>query len=70
VPRAAKQAALRIIGHNKAVAAADLRKASAIGASRVDRRTVRHPGYWASQRARKRIEEAFAWVKTIAGHMP
>jgi transposase len=36
-------------------------------ASRVDRRTVRHPGYWASQRARKRIEEAFAWVKTIAG---
>jgi hypothetical protein len=35
--------------------------------SRVDRRTVRHPGYAASQRARKRIEEAFAWIKTIAG---
>jgi transposase len=35
-------------------------------ASRIDRRTVRHPGYLASQRARKRIEEAFAWVKTIA----
>jgi transposase len=35
--------------------------------SRIDRRTVRHPGYLASQRARKRIEEAFAWVKTIAG---
>jgi transposase len=33
----------------------------------IDRRTVRHPGYLASQRARKRIEEAFAWVKTIAG---
>jgi hypothetical protein len=35
--------------------------------SRIDRRTVRHPGYLASQRARKRIEEAFAWIKTIAG---
>jgi transposase len=34
--------------------------------SRIDRRTVRHPGYAASQRARKRIEEAFAWIKTIA----
>jgi hypothetical protein len=31
--------------------------------SRIDRRTA---GYLASQRARKRIEEAFAWVKTIA----
>jgi transposase len=36
-------------------------------ASRIDRRTVRHPGYLASQRARKRIEEAFAWIKTVAG---
>ena len=35
--------------------------------SRIDRRTVRHPSYLASQRARKRIEEAFAWIKTIAG---
>ena len=35
--------------------------------SRIDRRTVRHSGYLASQRARKRIEEAFAWIKTIAG---
>jgi hypothetical protein len=35
--------------------------------SRIDRRTVRHPGYLASQRARKRIEEAFGWIKTIAG---
>jgi transposase len=35
--------------------------------SRIDGRTVRHPGYRASQRARKRIEEAFAGVKTIAG---
>jgi transposase len=35
--------------------------------SRIDRRTVRHRGYLASQRARKRIEEAFAWVKIVAG---
>ena len=32
-----------------------------------DRRTTRHPGYGASQRVRKRIEEAFGWIKTIAG---
>jgi IS5 family transposase len=35
--------------------------------SAIDRRTVRHPGYAASQRSRKRIEEAFGWMKTIAG---
>jgi transposase len=35
--------------------------------SAIDRRTTRHPGYAASQRARKRIEEAFGWMKTIAG---
>jgi hypothetical protein len=34
--------------------------------SRIDRRTVRHPGYVASQHARKRFEGAFAWIKTIA----
>ena len=27
----------------------------------------RHPGYGASQRIRKRIEEAFGWMKTIGG---
>ena len=32
----------------------------------VDRRTTRHPGYTLSQRLRKRIEEPFGWVKTIA----
>ena len=26
-----------------------------------------HPGSLASRRARKQIEEAFAWIKTIAG---
>jgi transposase len=35
--------------------------------SAVDRRTTRHAGYARSQRARKRIEEAFGWIKTIAG---
>ena len=35
--------------------------------SAIDRRTTRHPGYAASQRLRKRIEEAFGWMKTIAG---
>ncbi len=33
----------------------------------IDGRTTRHPGYKVSQRRRKRIEEVFAWVKTIAG---
>ena len=35
--------------------------------SSIDARTTRHPGYAVSQRARKRIEEAFSWAKTIAG---
>jgi transposase len=35
--------------------------------SAMDRRTTRHPGYAASQRVRKRIEEAFGWIKTVAG---
>jgi transposase len=35
--------------------------------SAIDRRTTRHPGYGASQRIRKRIEEAFGWIKTVAG---
>ena len=35
--------------------------------SAVDRRTTRHPGYGASQRIRKRIEEAFGWMKAIGG---
>jgi len=34
--------------------------------SAIDRRTTRHPGYAASQRIRKRIEEAFGWIKEIA----
>jgi transposase len=34
--------------------------------SAIDSRTTRHPGYAASQRVRKRIEEVFAWAKTVA----
>jgi hypothetical protein len=37
------------------------------GCSAVDARTTRHPGYAASQRIRKRIEEAFGWMKTVGG---
>jgi transposase len=33
--------------------------------SAIDARTTRHPGYATSQRIRKRIEEAFGWMKTI-----
>jgi transposase len=35
--------------------------------SAIDGRTTRHRGYAASQRIRKRIEEAFGWIKTVAG---
>jgi len=35
--------------------------------SAIDGRTTRHPGYAASQRTRKRIEEAFGWIKTTGG---
>jgi len=35
--------------------------------SAIDGRTTRHPGYAVSQRIRKRIEEAFGWMKTVGG---
>ena len=35
--------------------------------SRGFRRTTRHPGYAASQRLRKCIEEGFGWIKTTGG---
>jgi transposase len=35
--------------------------------SAIDGRTIRHPGYAVSQRARKRIEECFGWIKAGAG---
>ena len=36
------------------------------GGSAIDGRTTRHAGYVISQRKRKRIEECFGWLKTIA----
>jgi transposase len=36
------------------------------GGSAIDQRTTRHAGYTVSQRKRKRIEECFGWLKTIA----
>jgi transposase len=35
--------------------------------SRIDGRTATQPGYVISQRIRKRIEEIFGWLKTVAG---
>lgn len=35
--------------------------------SAIDGRTTRHGGYAVSLRIRKRIEEAFGWIKTVAG---
>jgi transposase len=36
------------------------------GGSAIDVRTTRHAGYAVSQKKRKRIEECFGWLKTIA----
>jgi len=36
------------------------------GGSAIDGRTTRHAGYEVSQRKRKRIEECFGWLKSIA----
>jgi transposase len=36
------------------------------GGSAIDERTTRHTGYAISQTKRKRIEESFGWLKTIA----
>jgi transposase len=36
------------------------------GGSAIDGRTTRHAGYDVSQKKRKRIEESFGWLKTIA----
>jgi len=36
------------------------------GGSAIDGRTTRHAGYPVSQKKRKRIEECFGWLKTVA----
>jgi transposase len=41
--------------------------AARLGGSALDGRTVRHPGYAASQWIRNQVEEAFGWMKTIGG---
>jgi hypothetical protein len=33
----------------------------------IDARTTPHPGYVISQNKRKRVEEIFGWLKTVAG---
>ena len=50
---------LRVVPH---VAQNDTRP----GGSAIDGRTARHAGYALSQRKRKRIEECFGWLKTVA----
>lgn len=35
--------------------------------SAIDGRVTRHEGYGVSQRKRKRVEEIFGWIKTVAG---
>ena len=52
----------RTAGFTPHVAQNDTRRRSAI-----DRRVTRHSGYAVSQRTRKRVEEPFGWIKTIAG---
>lgn len=36
-----------------------------LGGSALDLRTTGWPGYALSQRARKRVEEIFGWIKTV-----
>ena len=43
------------------------RKTPAGGPRRSTLVTTRHAGYAISQRIRKKIEEGFGWIKTIAG---
>jgi hypothetical protein len=54
-------AAMREINVTPHVAQNDSNRRSAI-----DGRTTRHPGYAVSQRKRKRVEEVFGWIKTVA----
>jgi transposase len=54
-------AALRSLRLTPHVAQNTTRQASAI-----DARTTRHAGYTVSQQKRKRVEEVFGWVKTVA----
>ena len=55
-------ATCRVLNITPHVAANDGRR----GGSALDRRTLRHSGYVISQQKRKRVEEIFGWIKTIA----
>jgi hypothetical protein len=55
-------AEVRALGFTPHVAPNTSRQRSAI-----DGRTTRHAGHSVSMRIRKRIEEPFGWIKTIAG---
>jgi len=54
-------AAMRAINVTPHVAQNDSNRRSAI-----DGRTTQHEGYAVSQRKRKRVEEVFGWMKTVA----
>ena len=54
-------AALRSLGLTPHVAQNTSRRVSAING-----RTTRHAGYAVSQQKRKRVEEVFGWMKTVA----
>ena len=56
-------ASLRAIGVTPHVAQNEHKHRS----SAIDARTTRHQGYAVSQRKRKRVEEIFGWIKTVAG---
>ena len=57
----------RVSGHAERLAALEMIEPRADKPEAIDGRTTRHPGYAISQRIRKRIEEGFGWMKTIAG---
>jgi transposase len=54
-------------GHAERVAGLAMIEPRADRPQGIDGRTTRHRGYAVSQRLRKRIEEAFGWIKTVAG---
>jgi len=56
-------ASLRAIGVTPHVAQNEHQHRS----SAIDARTTRHQGYAVSQHKRKRVEEIFGWIKTVAG---
>jgi transposase len=53
---------MRVLGVTPHVAQYTGQRSSAI-----DRRTTRHAGYQKSRNRRKRIEQIFGWIKTVAG---